>query len=263
MKLHLDFETRSTVDIKSAGLDNYARHAEILMLAWAIDDGEVNLWVPVESEPRPTTLMVALVRSDVVKVAWNAAFERAIFLKCLGLDIPAEQWLDPKMMARYASIASSLDQAGQIMGLSEDEAKLKDGRRLIQKFCKLHRGVYKQPKDHPEDWEKFKEYCRRDVVAERLLLHKLQPFCLPESEEKIRLLDSKINEAGLPVDVDFVTSNKFAVAQEKADLMEEMKQLTGLDNPNSPAQLLPWLKSNGYPYSSLTKKHVALALEGV
>jgi DNA polymerase bacteriophage-type len=263
MKLHLDFETRSTVDIKSAGLDNYARHAEILMLAWAIDDGEVNLWVPVESEPRPTTLMVALVRSDVVKVAWNAAFERAIFLKCLGLDIPAEQWLDPKMMARYASIASSLDQAGQIMGLSEDEAKLKDGRRLIQKFCKLHRGVFKQPKDHPEDWEKFKEYCRRDVVAERLLLHKLQPFALPPSEQKVWLLDSKINETGLPVDVEFVMDNKFAVAQEKADLLEEMKKLTGLDNPNSPAQLLPWLKSNGYPYSSLTKKHVALALEGV
>jgi DNA polymerase bacteriophage-type len=261
--LHLDFETRSTVDIRTAGLDNYARNAEVLMLGWAIGDGEVNLWVPAEGQPVPPKLHGYLFRSDVKKVAWHAQFERAILLHCMKIDLDPAEFIDPKVMARYASLSASLEQAGEFFKLDESLQKDKEGKRLIQKFCIQRRGKFNDWKDHPEDWEKFKQYCRRDVVAERELLHVLEPFTLPSDEEKLRVLDAKINETGLPVDVDFVLRNRGAVLSEKEQLFAEMRQLTGLENPNSIKQLLPWLKANGYPFGSLGAKRVEKALEGM
>jgi DNA polymerase len=260
--LHLDFETRSRLDIKKVGLDRYAKSAEVLMLAWAVDDGEPELWL--YDDPLPARLDDLLYSGayspPVLKVAWNCAFERAILRHCLGMESPIGEWLDPSTLARYATLPPHLKGACEFLGLG-DKAK-HDGSRLIRKFCFPNRkGAFTQPQDAPGDWETFKEYCRQDVIAEREVLHQLQRgFSLPPFERKIWEIDSAINERGIPVDMQFVTEAKKLVDAEKARLLAELTQITGLANPNSGAQLLPWLQARGYPYSSLLKKRVDLAL---
>jgi DNA polymerase len=259
--LHLDFETRSAVDIREQGLDVYARNAEVLMLAWALNDQAPQLWLPHEGE-MPDALAVLLNRREIVKVAWNSAFEKAIFKHALSIDIPLKSWLDPSCMARYAGLPSSLADVGEALGLPQDQAKDKDGKRLIQKFCKPKKdGTYKDWNSDPEDWARFCDYCRQDVVAERNILRKLERgFMLPPRERKIWLLDQQINERGIPVDMQFVHNAKKIADTERSRLMDELGTLTGCENPNSRVQILRYLKENGYPFESLGAKMVREAL---
>jgi DNA polymerase len=259
--LHLDFETRSTVDIREQGLDVYARNAEVLMLAWALNDQAPQIWLPHET-PIPENLALLLERKEIVKVAWNSAFERAIFWHTWGINIPLTSWLDPSCMARYAGLPSSLADVGEALGLPQDEAKDKDGKRLIQKFCKPKKdGTYKDWNTDPEDWARFCDYCKQDVIAERNILRKLEKgFMLPPRERKIWLLDQQINERGIPVDMTFVHNAKVIVDAERSRLMDELGKLTNLENPNSTKQMLGFLKENGYPYESLKQKMVKEAL---
>jgi DNA polymerase len=259
--LHLDFETRSFVDIKECGLDVYARNAQILMLAWALNDQAPQLWLPHEN-PIPENLALLLERKEIVKVAWNSAFERAIFWHTWGINIPLTSWLDPSCMARYAGLPSSLADVGEALGLPQDQAKDKDGKRLIQKFCRPKKdGTYKDWNTDPEDWARFCDYCKQDVIAERNILRKLEKgFMLPPRERKIWLLDQQINERGIPVDMTFVHNAKTIVDAERSRLMDELGKLTNLENPNSTKQMLGFLKENGYPYESLNQKMVKEAL---
>jgi DNA polymerase len=259
--LHLDYESRSPLDIREVGLDQYARNAEVLMLAWALNDSKPELWLPHEG-PMPDQLSLLLTRREIVKVSWNCSFERSISRHCLNLDIPLPSWLDPSCMARYAGLPSSLADVGEALGLPQDQAKDKDGKRLIQKFCRPKKdGTYKDWNSDPEDWARFCDYCRQDVVAERNILRKLEKgFMLPPRERKIWLLDQAINERGIPVDMQFVHNAKVIVDAERSRLMDELGRLTGLENPNSRDQMLGFLKENGYPYESLNQKMVKEAL---
>jgi DNA polymerase len=261
IQLIVDFETRSPIDIRECGLDVYSRNAEVLMLAWALNDSKPELWQPREG-PMPDQLALLLTRREIVKVAHNVAFERSIFRHCLGIDIPLTSWLDPSCMARYAGLPSSLADVGEALGLPQDQAKDKDGKRLIQKFCRPKKdGTYKDWNSDPEDWARFCDYCKQDVVAERNILRKLEKgFMLPPRERKIWLLDQQINERGIPVDMTFVHNAKTIVDAERSRLMDELGSLTGLENPNSTKQMLGFLKENGYPYESLNQKMVKEAL---
>jgi DNA polymerase len=259
--LHLDFETRSSVDIREQGLDVYARNAEVLMLAWAVNDQAPQLWLPHESE-MPDQLALLLTRREIVKVAWNSAFERAIFQHVLKMDIKLNSWLDPSCMARYAGLPSSLEDVGKALGLPQDKAKDKAGKDLIKIFCMPQKdGITKDWNSHPEEWARFCDYCRQDVIAERNILKLLEKgFMLPPRERKIWLLDQQINERGIPVDMTFVHNAKKIVDAERSRLMDELGSLTGLENPNSTKQMLGFLKENGYPYESLNQKMVKEAL---
>jgi DNA polymerase len=259
--LHLDFETRSLYDIREVGLDVYARNATVLMLAWALNDSPPALWQP-HLGPMPDQLDLLLRRPEIVKVAWNSAFERAVSLHRLHIDIRLGSWLDPSCMARYAGLPSALADVGEALGLPQDQAKDKDGKRLIQKFCKPKKdGTYKDWNSDPEDWARFCDYCRQDVVAERNILRKLERgFMLPPRERKIWLLDQQINERGIPVDMQFVHNAKKIADTERSRLMDELGTLTGCENPNSRVQILRYLKENGYPFESLGAKMVREAL---
>ena len=108
----------------------------------------------------------------------------------------------------------------------------------------------------PEDWELFKDYCKQDVVAEREIYKRLIPFNLSPEEWSDWHMDVKINQRGLPVDIELAEAALELEVEEKARLMEQLKTLTGLDNPNSVAQFLPWCQERGYPYDSLNKEFV-------
>jgi DNA polymerase len=260
MKLHLDFETRSPLDIKTVGLDRYARTAEVLMMAWAVNEAQPELWIPKPGEPLPDALALYMARPEIQKVAWRAQFERAILKHCLDIDSPVEQWIDPKVMAQYASIPSSLKGASEFLGLGE--LAKHEGSRLIAKFCRPRKnGTFLQPEDAPVEWRTFCEYCLQDVVAERACMHRLEKaFTLPAQERELWELDAEINERGMPVDLQYVRDLNARADAERARLKDKLQELTGLKNPGSNAQMLKWAKSKGYPFSSLLKKKVDIAL---
>jgi DNA polymerase bacteriophage-type len=260
--LTLDFETRSPLDITEVGLDRYSRNAEVLMLAWAVEDWDVTVWFPHERPGFPDDLRMLLDRPDVLKIAHNCAFERAILKHCCGIDSPIEQWCDTSVLARYAGMPSKLADVSEFLNLGK-HAKA-DGTRLITKFCKPNKkGSFNDHATHPEDWAKFVSYCRQDVIAEREVYRRLSGFfALPEREKRLWALDAKINERGIPVDLTYINNARTIVTQEKTKLLAELKERTNVDNPNSGAQLLPWLRSRGYPYGSLGEKKVSKALAG-
>ena len=262
VNLHLDFETASQINLKTRGLDNYATDSSthVLMMAWAVNDAFPQIWLP-QDGPMPEHLELMIRRPEIKKWAFNAEFERTILQKVLGIVTPVSAWADPMVMARYASISGNLEFVGKVLELPEDSVKLTTGKKLIKLFCEPNKkGELNTRETHPDEWLQFIEYCKQDVVAERVIGEKLRAFRLPLMEQKIYELDQTINERGIPVDMNFVRKASRIVKEEQEELTTEQKALTGLDNPNSVKQLLAWLKTQGYEFGSLGARWVRRAL---
>jgi DNA polymerase bacteriophage-type len=276
VNLFLDFETASELLLDERGLDNYANHpsTHILMLAWAVDDEEPELWTPSSQLNLPDRLHQLLLDPTVIKTAWNASFERTILRAKCGVWVPYEQWLDPMVWARHLSLPGKLEQVGPILGLPVEESKLAEGKELIKWFCEPVvaareetlfgpiPAVFRTRQTDPEKWVRFEEYCRQDLRTMRANLRKMQKFPLPESESKLWYLDQEINDTGLPIDMEFVDGCATVAEQAKADLAAQLKTLTNLENPNSTDQMLAFVQSQGYPFSSIGKAMVNRALAG-
>jgi DNA polymerase len=265
-RLLIDLETYSSVDITKAGAFKYveAPDFEILLLAYAWNDGPVrvlDLTDPFGHDELPD-IVAGLLDPDTVKVAHNSAFERACLTKYLGQELPAEEWEDTMILAAMNGLPMSLDAAGAALQLKDQ--KIKEGTTLISYFCKpckptLSNGgrTRNMPWHAPDKWGRFVEYCRRDVEVEQAIYYRLHHFPVPDWERKVWALDARINERGVLVDTD--------LAQAAIDVDEafttthsaELQRLTGLDNPNSVAQLKEWLESVGVSCESLNKATVA------
>lgn len=272
-RLIFDIESRSELNLKVVGLDNYARHksTQITLLSWVLDEKKVNL-CRLYQDPLPKEFDAALKDPTITKLAWNCQFERTMLAKVLGIWIPYEQWFDIMVQARYWSLPGSLEKCGEALGLPTELAKIKDGSRLIRKFCEpfsmdgeetlfgVTEPEFHDWKSDPEDWAKFEEYCVRDTEAERTLLTIMEKMPLPQDELETWWLDQKINDAGLPVNMKFV-ENGLRMAQKSKDELQALQiKRTGLENPNSRDQLLPWAQARGYPFNSLRKDFVRSAL---
>ena len=264
-RLFVDIETFSSTDIK-AGAFKYmeAPDFEIQLVAYAWDDGLVQVadlmnGVPTELWEK---IVKALVDPNVVKVAHNSAFERAAFTRFLGKDMPPEQWEDTMILAAMNGLPMSLEDAGAALQLGNQ--KIKEGTLLINYFCKpckptLANGgrTRNLPEHAPDKWERFAEYCRRDVEVCQAIYYRLNKFPIPEWERAVWALDARINERGVLIDPELVEA---AIAVDEAFREEhtaELRKLTGLDNPNSVAQLKEWLEGVGVFADSLNKATVA------
>lgn len=246
------------------------------MCAYAVNDDEPRLWFPHEDLGRAGSVLEnfkhLLLNPDVTKLSWNVPFERAIFKFVLGIDIPLEQWCDPMIWARHLSLPGQLEAAGSALGLLPDQAKAKDGKRLIQKFSiPYHKGgeetlfgisepQFHNWEDEPRDWALFGEYCKQDVIAEREIFKLVSNIPLPESEQHAWILDQKINERGIPVNRKFVQNALALSLESKKHLTKKLKELTQLANPNSRDQFLGWAQKEAYPFQSLGKNFVKAAL---
>lgn len=276
MAFHLDFESRSTLDLGEHGLDRYLKHesTQVLMLAYAHDDDEVKLWEPHKQSEIPAEVLDYVLNPFETKFGWNCTFEMGLFRHVLGLDIPASEWHDPMVHSRSLSLPSKLSEAGTVLGLSENEAKLDEGRRLIDLFCKpkslggeqtlfgISRPTFRDWTTDKGDWALFCGYCRQDVVAERRIHQKMARYPLPEKEQRAWEMDQRINARGIPVSLPTVEGARFIADKEVKKLMLRLRELTGLENPNSTSQFLGWIRDQGYPFSSLGKSFVARALGG-
>lgn len=259
-RLHLDGETASDVDLTQCGLDAYFKDpsTRLLMLAWAFDDDEPSIWEPKDG-PLPQEIKWALLDPTVHKWAFNAAFERWMVRHLLNIATPIQGWRCSMALAYMFSFFGGLGAVGEQMGLSEGKLKLKDGLRLVRKFSMPQRVSKNQPltwrdeESDPEDWGKFLEYCRQDVVAERAQMKRLTRYPMNEKEWRIYELDQIVNDRGLPIDRRFVENAHQMSVRRKAELLAQLNEITGLANSNSVSQLLPFLQAEGYPFSDLQK----------
>lgn len=271
-KLSLDIESRSELFFgrgpKNVGLDRYARHesTKILMLAYAFDNEPVKLWDCLETVSMPSDLADALNDRTIELHAFNAQFERVMFRDRWNLHTDYGRWHCTMVLGYSQSFIGGLGEIGACVGLPEDMAKDKRGEDLIklfsqpQKVTKANPFLWRDSFTDPEAWEEFKEYCKRDVVAEREISRRLSRYPSPEREHRLYVLDQKINDRGLPVDRKFLENASWMVKRRQGELTDAMRQLTGLANPNSSPQLTGWLVDRGYPFQDIGKDTVKKVL---
>ena len=273
---HLDWETRSVPDIDKRGLDVYLAHpsAQIIMGQYARGDRAVKVWEPHLNPQIPAELEDMLLDPFCTIHAWGANFERQVTKKLLGIDKPTTEWVCTMAKARYASLPGSLEDAGEILGLTPAQAKIKDGDRLIKLFCEpvdeggeetlfgISEPAFNTPYTHPTDWKKFCAYGKRDVEAERTAGRRLAPFEMSEEEWETWRLDSKINETGWPVDSLLVQNAREIALRTRTPLLARLKEITQINNPESRNQLLAWAQGQGYLFNSLGKEFIVRALAG-
>ncbi|CAK7259129.1 MULTISPECIES: DNA polymerase [unclassified Shinella] len=258
MKVSADFETRSPVDLKKHGAYVYFEHpqTEVLMCAYRIDDGPLQLWT--YDQPAPADLCRAIEAGAAIH-AWNANFE------ALGFDLLAdrhgwprpkiEQYVDTMAAAAAMSLPRALGDAAQALGL--EIQKDKEGTRLIRKFSVPKRdGTFNDPKDHPEDWQKFCDYCRRDVEVEEAIARRIVP--LSDAEQRLWTLNLKINRRGIRIDRQSAQS-ALAIAEKAKKLLDrEMRVVTGGYVPacSQPGKLVEWVQAQGVDLSSAGKADI-------
>lgn len=273
-RLLIDLETYSSADITKTGAFKYAEAPdfEILLLACAWDDGPVQVIDMTDREPVTdertaakaaalASVVAGITDPDIVKVAHNSAFERACLTRYLGRDLPPEEWEDTMILAAMNGLPLSLDAAGAALELRDQ--KIREGTALISYFCKPCKPTIanggrtrNRPEHAPDKWERFKAYCKRDVEVEQAIYRRLRSFPVTDFERKVWALDARINERGVRIDTGLVAA---AIAQNEAFTtrrMAEMRRLTGLENPNSVAQLKDWLETAGMSADSLNKAAV-------
>ena len=244
--LSIDLETFSSVPIGKAGAYKYIQSPdfEILLFAYSVDGSPVEIVDLARGEILPEWLYAAVKSPEYIKHAYNAAFEWYCLSKFYGFMLPVNQWRDTMLHGLYCGFTAGLDATGKALGLPAEKQKLAVGKSLIRYFCvpcaptKTNGGRTRNyPKHDPDKWELFKTYCIGDVVTEMEIDARLSAFPVPDDIEKQWQTDLTINARGVSVDMGMVRGALEIDAASRDSLMEEAVRITGLENPNSIAQL--------------------------
>lgn len=278
--ISIDIESYSSVNLKECGLYRYseAPDAELLLFGYSADGEPVTVIDVAQGEKIPKEILAALSDETVTKWAYNASFERiflSIWLKrnypeyfksysikedTVGNYLDPASWKCTMTWAAYMGLPLSLEQVGAVLKLSEQ--KMSEGKNLIRFFSvprtptKNNPATRNYPADAPDRWEVFKEYNKRDVEVEMQIQQKLAKFPVPDFVWDEYHLSEEINDRGILIDQTMV-ENAIAIDNHvRSDLMNKMKALTNLDNPNSNQQLQGWLRRKGVVSESLDKKAI-------
>lgn len=269
--LSIDLETYSSVPIAKAGAQKYIQSPdfEILLFAYSLDGGGVQIIDLAQGELLPQWLASALSDPQYIKHAYNASFEWGCLSKFMG-TLPIDQWRCTMFHGLYCGYTAGLDATGKALGLPADKQKLSTGKALIRYFCvpcaptKTNGGRTRNyPRHDPAKWALFKEYCIGDVTTEMEILHRLENFPVPPELEKQWQTDVLINARGVAVDMDMVRGALWIGETTRDQLTEEAVTLSGLDNPNSVKQLMQWLEEElDEELTDLRKDTVSRLLNG-
>lgn len=284
--LSIDLETFSSVNLGKCGVYKYAESEdfEILLFGYSVDGSEVKVVDLAQGETIPEVVLSALTDETVTKWAFNAQFERIClsrYLRDKGINVNPSQtvkseslflnpssWHCTMIWSATLGLPMSLENVGTVLGL--DKQKLTEGKNLIKYFClpcnptKVNGGRTRNKYFHDkEKWEQFKSYNKRDVEVEMSIQEKLSRFPVPDFLWQEFYLDQEINDRGIEIDPLFVESAIKLDQEVKTHLMDELKHITGLENPNSVLQMRSWLKKHGLEMESLGKKEVAKELKTV
>lgn len=274
IELSIDVETYSEADIK-LGAYRYAADPtfEMLLIAYHFSDEDcvrqIDVAMGYEADDHQRFLD-ALQNPKVKKTAFNANFERTTLARWLGVEsLDPDEWRCTMILAAQMGLPMSLAGVGEALGLPEDSAKLKTGKTLIQYFCKpckatkANGGRLRNLPMHDEaKWQLFKEYNMQDVVAEEAIRERLRGFEPGKTEQSLWSLDQRINDRGVLLDIDMAHKVVDYSKARKQALAEMAKDITGLENPNSPTQLRGWLTEQGVITDSLAKGAVEDLLSG-
>ena len=255
-ELGIDIETYSSNDLPSCGVYRYVEAPDftILLFAYSIDNAPAVCCDFAMGEELPAEIIDALRDPAVVKTAFNAAFERICISHYFGWPLmePA-QWKCTMVRAARMGLPLSLGQCGEVLRLTE--GKMKEGAALIRYFSVPNRGKRHLPADAPDKWEVFKQYCIRDVDTEQQILKKVRRLEPAEFDELLYNYDQRINDRGVLLDRQLAENAARFDDEYKAHLFAEAQQLTGMENPNSPAQIKEYIaKATGQTIGSLNKK---------
>ncbi|HEO8228730.1 TPA: DNA polymerase [Streptococcus agalactiae] len=277
-ELSIDLETYCEVDLRKSGVYSYAEDDsfEILLLAVSVDNGPVTVY-DLTKENLPDQILHALVNDSIIKWAFNASFERICLSNWLKKHHPkllSEGFLSPNswrcsmVWSAYLGLPLSLEGVGTVLKLKEQ--KLKEGGDLIRYFClpckptKINGGRKRNfPHHAPDKWAAFINYNKRDVEVELAIKDKLRNHPVPDFLWEEYHQDQNINDRGIGIDVDFVKAAITIDEESKSKIQEELKELTGLENPNSVLQMIGWLREHGVTTNSLDKKAVKELLKVV
>ena len=276
--ISIDLETRSSVDIGKSGVYRYAEAEDfaILFFGYAVDGGTVEVIDLANGEQIPQEILDALTDDNIIKWAFNANFERVClsrYLSDLGIDLDpfrdnhplsaectrflnSRSWRCTMVWSAYMGLPLSLASVGRVLGLGEQ--KMTEGKALIRYFSTP---PFHEPTG--EKWELFKSYNRRDVEVEMAIQKRLSKYPVPQSVWEEYVLDQEINDRGIRLDMPLVENAVQIDAITKDKLMDRLKALTGLENPNSVAQMKEWLRDYGVETESLDKKSVTALLKTV
>ena len=269
--LSIDVETYCDLDIKDVGAYKYCEHPsfEILLFAYAFNDEPVEIVDLAQGEVLPQKVRMAIVDSKILKTAFNANFERNaighnFFSSCVkhkNLEPNPKHWECTMIKALTMGLPGSLGMVGKALHFEEDKQKMKEGKDLIKYFCKPCKPTKTNgqrtrnlPEHAPDKWESFKLYCKQDVEVERDIRNKLSKYKTLDKEQQLWELDQHINDRGVGVDIELIKKAIECDEQYQERLISEARELTGLSNPNSPAQLKEWIgKRIGYAVGSINK----------
>jgi DNA polymerase len=285
-KLSIDLETYSPEDLKKCGVYRYSESPEfaILLFGVSVNDSPVTVYDIASDEEPPDEILEALTDNSVEKWAYNASFERVClsvwlrrhhpgFFKGYGVpDDSVKGYLDPtgwkcsRIWGAYNGLPLSLEMIGTVLGF--EQQKLKEGKDLIRYFCspckptKVNGGRTRNfPADAPDKWALFKKYNQRDVEVEMQIQKRLKNYPVPDRVWEEYHIDQMINDRGILCDTAVVENAIKIDALTKADLMQKLQRLTGLENPNSVTQMKDWLARQGVAIGSLGKKEVVALLQ--
>ena len=280
-ELSIDLETYSDIDLKKSGVYRYAEspHFEILLFGYSVNNGPVMVVDLAQSECIPTDILAALSDEQTTKWAYNASFERVCLSYWLRRNCPEyfrsysipedtvgnylnpASWKCSRIWGAYMGLPLNLKDIGTILKLSGQ--KMAEGKDLIKYFCtpcratKANGGRTRNlPLHAPEKWALFKSYNQRDVEVELAIKERLSRYPVPEFIWDEYHLDQEINDRGIGVDMQLVNHAISFDARAKQALLYRMQQKTGLENPNSVAQMKAWLSAKGVETASLDKKAV-------
>lgn len=291
--LSLDLETYSDIDLVKCGVYAYvdSPNFKILLMAYSFDEGEVKIIDLALDEIIPEEVKQAILDKNIIKTAFNANFERVCLSKYFNINLKADSWICTAVQASILALPPSLHGVSEVLGLNNK--KMKEGKELIKYFCyplknlnsredkisdlplekpntmeskirdlslkkfnTMEDKIRNLPQDDLEKWNTFKSYCIRDVEAEIEIRNKLRNYPVSKQEMQLYILDQRINDRGILVDMNLV---KKAIACDEV-FMDKVKEraykLTGLENPNSVPQLKEWLTQKGINIKSFLKKDV-------
>ena len=228
--LYLDLETYSKTPI-AHGTHAYAADAEILLVAWAVDDEPAQVHdVTLTGMRMPPELTEQLVKTDVTVVIHNSHFDRTVMQRAWGLCLPAVRIHDTMVQALSHGLPASLGMLCEVLGLPADKSKDKDGKRLINLFCKpqgVNRKIARATRDtHPAEWERFKAYAASDIEAMRAVMERMPNYNMSQTEMALWQLDQRINDRGVAIDMDLVHAAIRAVDRAQGDLTAQSLELT-------------------------------------
>lgn len=269
-RLYLDSETFSELPLKKVGAYRYSEACETIIVSWAWNDDPVTVWDMSDPAERPGYLLRLqnlIDEADEVLMHNGASFDRTT-LAAQGVTIPIEKVKDSMVLALQHSLPASLDMLCDVLDVPRDLAKDKEGKKLIQLFCKPRPKNVKirraTRETHPVEWRAFLEYARLDIEAMREVYRRIPRWNDTASERELWLLDQAANDRGYEIDLDLAASALRAFDRTSKAMAAEVAKATGgaVGSATQRARLKEFIEEHyGYRLPDMTKGTLDRALE--